>query len=120
MPAAEVEDSEHALRSVAPVPEQWHVRQNRPTSAVFKDGEGASVWIRERLPGDPDRLLHRPPKHRHGRIALPVSALRTMRRADGTSFGIDVLADPDGAAPRAVIEYVLLHRDETIERMPQL
>ncbi len=136
----EVEAHEHTLRWVAPVRDQWDPHEHRPTSAVFRDRHGASVWIRERLLGDPDVLLHRSPKERHGRIALPVGALRALRRKDGTSFDLDVVLDPDGtvesfldlqeahavitglrgAASAAVIEYVVLHRGTAIEREPQL
>ena len=90
-----VGDEERALRWIAPVPEQWRGDPPGPTSAVLRQRE-RSVWIRERLPGDPDTVLHRPPRERHGRIGFDVGMARSILRPDGTPH-FDVELDPAGA-----------------------
>lgn len=134
-----VGDEERALRWIAPVPEQWHGDPPRPTTAVLRQRE-RSVWIRDRLPGDPEALLHVPPRERHGRIGLDVGAVRSILRPDGTPH-FDVELDPTGALPpwddladahanltgsrshgplRRLLQVVLDDPDRNIERAPVL
>ena len=92
-----VGDDERALRWIAPVADQWQGDPPRPTTAVFRQ-KVRSVWIKERLPGDPDSLLHQHPMHRHGRIGLDVGAVRAILKTDGSRH-FDVEIDAAGALP---------------------
>lgn len=134
-----VGDDERALRWIAPVAAQWQGDPPRPTTAVFRQKE-RSVWIRERLPGDPDDLLHRPPRHSHGPIGLGVGAVRAILKPDGSRH-FDVEIDTAGALPpwdhlseahanltgsashgalKRLLQAVMEDADRNIERRPVL
>lgn len=106
---------------------------------MFRQKE-RSVWIKERLPGDPDDLLHRTPRHRHGRIGIDVGAVRAILKPDGSSH-FDVEIDTAGARPpwehlseahanltggasygalKMLLRAVMKDADRNIERQPVL
>ena len=133
-----VGDDEFALRLVHP--SQWHWRKDRPQSAAFVTAN-VSAWMRGRLPGNSDCLLHIPPFEKHGRVALRAGDLRQLRRKNGVNCGIDVAVVPEDATQpfehlreahaellyrskqavaKVIVNYVEENRDWAIERRPDL
>lgn len=131
-----VGDTEHALRQVKPITDQW--KHGQPTSAIFRGRK--SVWLEERLPegDDADGILHPDGYEQYGRVRLNVGDIRALINKRGEPLAIDIVRQPEGArgdfehlqaahaelnagkgaGPKAIVRYIMEDPETRIPRFP--